>query len=213
VRATCAKRQESIIAMFPVVAAQQYMTELPVTVKTPKSLAPANLAKALDRVDEIEAWCRDVRAEALRRALADEKIPGWKLVEGKKGNRKWNSETDVTLRLREIMRKHGIGELPGMYTKPELESPAGIERAVKGKTIPKEVRKEIEDALHGVMDDTGSFWLVEPLYTQPPGPKSLARDYDQRPALQLAPDVSAFPVVRGEFDVPTGVLTVIEGLL
>jgi hypothetical protein len=25
--------------------------------------------------------------------------------------------------------------------------------------------------------------------------------------------VSAFPVVRGEFDVPTGVLTVIEGLL
>jgi hypothetical protein len=199
VRATCAKRQQSIISQFPVVADQKYMTEVPLAAKKVESLAAENLVKALDRVDEIESWCRDIRAEAMRRALAEEHIPGWKLVEGKKGNRKWLNAPTVVQRIEGVLKAHGLPCLPGMYTQPELESPAGIERALKSKTLPKEVRDDVKE-------------LLPTLYAQPDGPKSLARDYDTRPALQLAPSVAAFPIVPGEFGL-TSTRDPLEGLL
>ena len=45
----------------------------------------------MGRVDLIEQWCRSIRAEVERRLVAGEDVPGFKLVEGKRGNRAWKS--------------------------------------------------------------------------------------------------------------------------
>jgi hypothetical protein len=54
-----------------------------------------DLAKALDKVGLVEDWCKAIRAEAERRILAGDTVPGYKLVEGRLGNRKWASEEAV----------------------------------------------------------------------------------------------------------------------
>jgi hypothetical protein len=50
---------------------------------------------AMSKVELVEQWCKGVRAEVERRLLAGQKVDGFKLVEGKRGNRKWGSEADV----------------------------------------------------------------------------------------------------------------------
>lgn len=50
---------------------------------------------AMSKVDLVEAWCKSVRAETERRLLAGQKVDGYKLVEGKRGSRKWGEEKAV----------------------------------------------------------------------------------------------------------------------
>jgi hypothetical protein len=47
------------------------------------------LSACLGKVDLIEDWCKAVRAEVERRLLAGETVPGYKVVQGKMGNRSW----------------------------------------------------------------------------------------------------------------------------
>ena len=47
------------------------------------------LSVCLSKVDLIEDWCKSVRAEVERRLLAGETVPGFKVVQGKMGNRSW----------------------------------------------------------------------------------------------------------------------------
>ena len=53
------------------------------------------LSIAMAKVGLVEDWCKGVRAEVERRLLAGQKIDGFKLVEGRKGNRKWSNEAEV----------------------------------------------------------------------------------------------------------------------
>ena len=53
------------------------------------------LPMAMAKVGLIEDWCKAIRAETERRLLAGKKVDGFKLVEGKRGNRKWGSEAEV----------------------------------------------------------------------------------------------------------------------
>lgn len=50
---------------------------------------------AMSKVELVEQWCKAVRAEVERRLLAGQPVDGYKLVEGKRGARKWRSEEDV----------------------------------------------------------------------------------------------------------------------
>ena len=50
---------------------------------------------AMGKVELVEQWCKAVRAEVERRLLAGQQVDGYKLVEGKRGARKWGSEADV----------------------------------------------------------------------------------------------------------------------
>jgi hypothetical protein len=52
----------------------------------------------------IEDWCKAVRAETERRLLAGKPVPGFKLVLGKQGNRKWADEKAAEKMLREQFR-------------------------------------------------------------------------------------------------------------
>jgi hypothetical protein len=53
------------------------------------------LSVAMSKVDLVEHWCKAVRAEVERRLLAGQTVDGFKLVEGKRGNRKWSSDAEV----------------------------------------------------------------------------------------------------------------------
>ena len=54
-----------------------------------------DLADAMSKVGMVEDWCKAIRAETERRLFANEDIPGFKLVEGRQGQRKWGSESVV----------------------------------------------------------------------------------------------------------------------
>jgi hypothetical protein len=47
------------------------------------------LSVAMSKVGLVEQWCKAVRAEVERRLLAGQSVDGFKLVEGKRGNRQW----------------------------------------------------------------------------------------------------------------------------
>ena len=54
-----------------------------------------HLAICMDAVDLVEGWAKAVRAETERRLLGGHLLPGWKLVEGKQGNRKFSDEAEA----------------------------------------------------------------------------------------------------------------------
>lgn len=64
----------------------------------------ARLAACLSKVDMIEDWCKAVRAEAERRMLAGEDLPGYKLVQGKRGARQWADKAAAEALLRKTFR-------------------------------------------------------------------------------------------------------------
>ena len=53
------------------------------------------LSVAMSKVGLVEDWCKAVRAEVERRLLAGQTVDGFKLVEGRKGNRKWSNDAEV----------------------------------------------------------------------------------------------------------------------
>ena len=119
------------------------------------------LSVAMSKVDLVEAWCKAVRAEVERRLLAGQTIDGWKLVEGRKGNRAWSDEAEVE----EIMKKSFRLRDDEMYTQ-KLISPAVAEKLLKD--TPKRLKR--------VMD----------LTTRAEGKPSVAPAADKRPAISVA---------------------------
>lgn len=53
------------------------------------------LSMAMAKVGLVEDWCKAIRAEVERRLLAGKSVEGFKLVEGKRGNRKWSDAKAV----------------------------------------------------------------------------------------------------------------------
>lgn len=53
------------------------------------------LAKIMPHLDTIVDWCNAVRAEVERRVFDGQTVPGFKVVDGKKGNRQWSDEAAV----------------------------------------------------------------------------------------------------------------------
>lgn len=129
------------------------------------------LGHAMASVDLIESWCKAVRAETERRLLAGQDVPGFKLVEGRRGNRKWGNETEVEALLKTMRLKH-----EQMYDY-SLISPASAEKLAKAEIIgPKQWPK------------------LQQLITQSAGKPSVAPVSDKRPAVSVADD---FDLVGG----------------
>jgi hypothetical protein len=122
IRGSCAARTKKVLDMFPLDDRGAPKTQL-----TPSKLMDFELGVARDRVEEVEQWCKDIKEEAHKRAIAGRAIPGWKLVQGRKGNRRWTdealAETVLTLHL-----EHEA------YTK-KLISPSDAEKKLK-KHVP-----------------------------------------------------------------------------
>ncbi len=123
------------------------------------------VSAALQRVDLIEDWCKAVRAEAERRLLAGEEVPGFKVVQGKKGNRKWVDPAAVETLFKDTFRL----KTEEMYDL-SLISPTSAEKLQKAKVIgPRQWAK------------------VTGLITQSEGKPHVAPASDPRPALDVRP--------------------------
>ena len=121
------------------------------------------LGQALDAADLIEAWLKAVRAEVETRLLAGQAVPGFKLVQGKKGNRAWTSKEDAEAALKTMRLKHDQ-----MYDYSVI-SPTTAEKLHKAEVIgPRQWPK------------------LQGLITQADGRPSVAPEADKRPALQIA---------------------------
>ena len=132
-------------------------------------IKPSKLAASLQAVDLIESWCKAVRAEVERRLLAGIPVPGYKLVEGRRGARKWSNDTEVEAAMKSMRMK-----LEEMYDF-SLISPTSAEKLAKAGTIgPRQWPK------------------LQALITQGDGKPSVAPESDKRPALVIQPAVDDF---------------------
>lgn len=81
------------------------------------------LAQAMKATDLVEAWVRAVRTEVERRLHAGEDVTGFKLVEGRKGARRWSDEAAA--------EEHLVAALQGAAYERKLLTPAAAEKALK----------------------------------------------------------------------------------
>lgn len=133
------------------------------------------LAACMSKVDLIEDWCKAVRAETERRLLAGVPVPGWKLVEGRRGARKWSNPEEAEQTLKTMRLKHDE-----MY-EYSLISPTTAEKLHKAGAIgPRQWPKVVE------------------LITQSDGKPSVAPESDKRPALVLTAVADEFSAVEEE---------------
>ena len=114
------------------------------------------------KVDLVETWCKAVRAETERRLLEGVPVAGYKLVQGKQGNRAWMDKAQAEAVLKSMRIKH-----EEMYDY-EIVSPTTAEKLFKAKIIgPRQ-------------------WpTLQQLITRSAGKPSVAPESDKRGALVL----------------------------
>jgi len=83
------------------------------------------LSVAMSKVALVEHWCKAVRAEVERKLLAGDTVTGYKLVEGRKGARKWADEKEVERLLKSYRLKQDE-----IYER-KLISPAKVQKLLK----------------------------------------------------------------------------------
>lgn len=113
------------------------------------------LAVAMGRVELIEQWCKGIRAEVERRLTKGLEVTGYKLVEGRKGNRAWSDAKDAEKRLSAVLKRDEMYE-------EKFISPATAEKLLK--------------------KDPEGMALLEELTHRPEGKLSVAPVTDKRPA-------------------------------
>lgn len=118
-------------------------------------LAPHEVAEVLKMEPLISLWLKKVKDQAFTSLMNGEEVPGFKLVEGKLGNRKWSDELKVV----EALEAAGYSRED--ITETKLLSPAAMDKAV-GK-------KKVAELLDGLID-------------RAPGSPTLAPETDKRPA-------------------------------
>ena len=112
------------------------------------------LTVAMGRVELIEQWCKSVRAEVERRLTKGVAVPGYKLVEGRKGNRAWSDAKDAQERLSAVLKRDEMYE-------EKFISPATAEKLLK--------------------KDPEGLKLLDELTHRPEGKLSVAPAADKRP--------------------------------
>jgi len=129
----------------------------------------AILGKLLSAVDLIEGWCKAIRAKAEAELLAGHPVPGFKLVQGRRGARRWTNDTEAEATLKAMRLK-----VEQMYDL-SLISPTTAEKLHKAGDIgPRRWPKLLS------------------LITQPDGKPSVAPESDKRPALVIQASADEF---------------------
>lgn len=117
-------------------------------------LAPYEVADVLRMEPLISLWLKKVKEQALTTLMNGDELPGYKLVEGKLGNRKWTNEMEVAATL----SKHYTSDI---YTETRLLSPSQMDKAIGKKKVAELLEDHIERA---------------------PGSPTIAPIHDKRPA-------------------------------
>jgi uncharacterized protein (DUF2147 family) len=175
-RATCrthiAYLEDGVGADFDVIPA---MSPSALVENTVTSAEGEVLSKRMRVVDILEGWIKAVRAEVETRLLAGEAVPGWKVVQGKKGNRAWTSKEDAEALLKTMRVKHDQ-----MYDYSVI-SPTSAEKLAKAEVIGKR-----------------QWPKVQALITQSEGRPSVAPESDKRPALVMSAVANDFEDVTAD---------------
>ena len=125
-KATCPalKAQVRGLVLAAPAAAEDFddLTALPVLAHTDAD----DLGRYMDKVGLLEDFAKAIRAEVERRLLSGQDVPspqgGYKLVQGKRGNRAWTSDDEVTALLKSMRFKN-----EDIFTF-KLKGPAPIEK-------------------------------------------------------------------------------------
>lgn len=128
--------------------------------------AAGDLGAKMDAVPLVEMWCKAIRGRVEKHLLEGKPVAGYKLVQGKRGNRAWSdaSEAEKTLKGMRLKKEQ-------MY-EFSLISPTSAEKLLKA--TPKRWNK------------------VQTLITQADGKPSVAPISDKRPPLQVRPMEAEF---------------------
>jgi hypothetical protein len=144
----------------------QPIAQAPVPVEV---LTNETLAHCLSKVSMIEDWCKAVRAKVEAELFAGRPVPGYKLVQGKKGNRQWSDKEQAEATMKAFKLK-----VEEMYDL-KLISPTTAEKLAKSGTIgPRQWPK------------------LNTLVTQSEGSPSVAPESDKRPAIDVRPNADDF---------------------
>jgi hypothetical protein len=134
--------------------------------------AAGDLGARMDAVPLVEMWCKAIRGRVEKRLLEGRPVAGYKLVEGKRGNRQWSDETEAEKVLKGMRLKK-----EQMYSFKVI-TPTAAEKLLK--PTPKRWAK------------------AQALITQSDGKPSVAPIADKRPALQVQPLESEFTPITEE---------------
>jgi hypothetical protein len=154
--------EKSVACDFEVLATLATKEETPQRVPSDPDLLSLKMAA----VDLIEDWCKAIRAKVEGELLHGIEVPGYKLVQGRRGNRAWADPLEAEKTLKGMRLKQ-----EEMYTF-ELISPTQAEKVLK--ETPKRWKRVI------------------PLIVQREGQPSVAPTNDKRPALAIAPTADEF---------------------
>jgi hypothetical protein len=111
----------------------------------------------------VEEWIKAVRSKLEATILSGKSVPGWKLVQGKAGNRKWSDNAAAEAALKKLRLKKDV-----MYDL-KLITPTEAERRLEKRQYAK----------------------LEPLIVRAEGGLSVAPEEDSRPAVpnRVTPDM------------------------
>lgn len=125
------------------------------------------LAAQMRSLKLVEDWCKSVRAEVERRLMSGDKVPGFKVVQGKAGNRQWGDED----RALELLKKVPGLKIDDVAPRKLVTAPAA-EKLMRGKE---------------------KHWAkLAPLITQSPGGPSVAPESDPRPEYAVVSTATSF---------------------
>ena len=97
--------------------------------ETPGLIPDEQVPGILETLDTAEAWIKDFRAYVEKQALNGQKFPGWKLVRGKKPNRRWADPEEVRAQLLRA------GYAPGQIETTSLKPVGEIEKTIGAKAF------------------------------------------------------------------------------
>lgn len=103
-------------------------------------LAPHEVAEVLQMEPLISLWLKRIKDQAMTTMLNGDTVPGWKIVEGKQGNRKWKDELEVAKAL------EAAGYSKADITETKLLSPAAMDKALGKKTVAELLADHIDRA-------------------------------------------------------------------
>ena len=118
-------------------------------------LAPHEVAEVLAMEPLVALWLKRVKAQALTTLLDGGEVPGYKVVEGKLGNRKWVDELQVAEKLQ------AEGYQLNDITETKLLSPAAMDKSIGKKKVAE---------------------LLDSLIDRAPGAPTVVPASDKRPA-------------------------------
>ena len=128
----------------------------------PKDMEAEALGVAMAKVGMVEDWCKAVRAAVEGALIQGRQVPGFKLVQGRRGPRAWSDEAEAERLMKEKFRLKN----EDMY-EFKLFSPTKAEK---------------------VLGEQPKRWAqLEKLIVQSDGKPSVAPESDKRPALSMAP--------------------------